>query len=476
MATQTMPWEPGLELATGSGQSLYTKYGVTFENPDAVVKKKGLKVFEDMERKDGHYAAVLQTRKLALLGKGFEIHPYDDQNPRDVEVADFVRWSLEHMSGSLLQDLMEVLDAMGKGFSLTEIKYGIAEEKPWAGKITLLALKSKDQQDFGFLLDDFDNILDDGIVQNPMVSHGLRLHNAVSERDLYRLQSRGGNGTQRRLPRDKFIHFIFNGRAENPYGRGLGGICYWYSWFKNEGGLKFWLIFLERFGSPSLKVTITDQASEPDRKKAQTILRQLQQETAMICPPGFDAELLDAARRGGDGGYQQLIAVCNAEISKAVLGQTLTTEQGDRGARSLGVVHQEVLFDITRFDADLLEAALNEQLIRRLVDFNFLGLEGYPTFKIPVKPRKDLNVETQSLERLVKMNARIPENYIHDELGYPTADEDEPVLSIQSLPTPAAVPPVADEDDEDEDGPHEPTDDEDEESGAFQSQPAGVAA
>ncbi len=436
--TSVIPWKPGEELATGSGDSLYVKYGVTFENPDKVVRKKGLKVFEEMERKDGHYAAVLATRKLALLGKGYEIQPFSD-DAVDVEAAEFVRWNLEHMRGSLSQDLYEILDAFGKGFSLTEIVYDLAEDGPYAGKAILVALKAKEQEDFGFLLDDFDNVLDDGVVQNPVVSHGLRLNNAVSERVINNLQARGGDGNSRRLPHRKFIHYVFNGRAENPYGRGLGGLCYWFSWFKNEGGLKFWLMFLERYGSPTVKVTVTEDAAPEDKKKVKDILKSLQQETGVIVPPGFELDLLEATQRGGEGGYQHLIAVCNAEISKAVLGQTLTTEQGDRGARSLGEVHQEVRFDIMRYDADSLEATLNEQLIRRLVDFNFV-VEGYPAFKLPLKPRKDLNAETTSLERLVKMGAQIPERYVHDDLGYPKPEDDEPVLTAQKTPSPFQLP------------------------------------
>ena len=432
-AIQQPRWKDGEELAVGTGVANIRQVLGTPENPDKVVRKKGLRVFEDMERTDAHYASVLQTRKLALLGKGYEIDPASD-SPRDIEVADFVRWNLTHMRGSFFQDLYEVLDALGKGFSLAELVYARVERGPWMGKVALKALKAKDQQYFGFATDDFDNILDDGIVQNPAVSHGLRLANTLTDAQKDALKSTTGTNVNRRLPRDKFLHFVFNGRAENPYGRGLGGVCYWYSWFKTEGGFKFWLVFLEKFGSPTAVLQATEDAATVDLTKARTILAQLQQETGVYLPKGFELDLVEATR-GGQAGYGDLVEKCNGEISKAVLGQTLTTEQGDRGARSLGEVHTDILYSLLTFDAAALEAAIQEQVVERIVDFNYaVGDEGYPQFRIPIKQRKDRAVEMQALEAAVRMGAVIPERYLHEELDYPVAAEGETVLSIAAQP------------------------------------------
>lgn len=433
-------WKADEELAVGSGMGTLSSKLSVAENPEKIIQKKGLQVFEDMERKDGHYASVLQTRKLALLGKGYEIQPASEDE-RDQERAAFVRWSLEQMKGSFQQDLYEILDAEGKGFSISEIVYTLAQRGPYRGKVILKALKAKDQNFFGFALDEFDNILDDGIVQNPLVSHGMRMANTLSDAQLASLQRTQSDGVNRRLPRDKFIHFTFNSRAENPYGRGLGAVCYWYSWFKTEGGFKFWLRFLEKFSSPTARVKVNKSAGTADKEKIKSILKALQQETGVIVPEGMELDFLEAARTG-TGGYENLVAACNGEISKIVLGQTLTTEQGDRGAFSLGSVHQEVLFDLLRFDADLLSACLTEQLLRRLVDFNWADVDAYPLFVIPLKPRKDLTALSAALQSVVQMGARIPERFVHEEMGWPTAQEDEPVLMAPAqAPSPGAFPP-----------------------------------
>jgi len=429
--------ELDIELARGSGWNLYQKYGIVRENPDEVVRKKGLQVFESMEAKDGHYAAVLQTRKLALLGKSYEIQPAS-ADPRDQEIADFIRWNLEQMKGSFLQDRLEILDALGKGFSLMEKVWTRVERGPWAGRVALKALKAKDQQQFGFDLDEFDNIKDDGIIQNPMFSHTIRLSNTLAWTAEEKLRTSTAAGMNLRLPRDKFVVFTFNGRAENPYGRGLGSACYWYSWFKTEG-FKFWMVFLERFGSPTIKATVKGNVGEPEETKFRKILESIQQETGFVIPDGFDVELMEAAR-AGDANYQKLVDACNAEISKIVLGQTLTTQQGSVGSLALGEVHNEVRSDLLRADAEMMSTVINEQLISQMVAYNWLDVERPPVFSIPLKPARDAANLVAALRDLTSMGMQIPMRYVHDELALPQAQEGELVLRVAAAPMPAFSP------------------------------------
>ncbi len=420
-----------LELAVGSGTNLWDKYGVARENPDEVVRKKGLRVFEQMESKDGHYASVLQTRKLALLGRGFEIQPASD-DPRDQEQAAFVRWNLEAMRGSFLQDRLEILDGLGKGFSLSELVWTRIERGPYKGLIGLKAIKAKDQNAFGFAVDEFDNILADGILQNPLMTHGMRMANTLSWTSEEKLRGSSVQGTNIRLPREKFVHFVFNGRAENPYGRGLGSACYWYSWFKTEG-FKFWMIFLERFGSPTVQVEVEGSVGKAEEEQLQTILQQIQQETGFMVPKGVVVKLLEAAR-AGDASYEKLVGVCNAEISKIVLGQTLTSQQGDVGSLALGEVHNEVRLDLLRYDVEAHCTCVNEQVIQRMVDFNWLDVEAYPRFVISFRPQRDAASFSAALKELVGMGARIPLSYAHEELGIPQAQEGEEILSVPAAP------------------------------------------
>src|SRR5690606_24231377 len=66
----------------------------------------------------------------------------------------------------------------------------------------------------------------------------------------------------------------------------------------------------------------------------------------------------------GKSSHSELFGVMGAEMSKAVVGQTLSTEQGDRGSQSLGTVQERVRGDILAADAIGSAATLTKHLVR----------------------------------------------------------------------------------------------------------------
>ncbi len=86
-----------------------------------------MELFEEMEEKDAHLAAILQTRKLAVLSKDYEVLPYA-QTPEDEGIAQFVGeviYGIPDLEGAFL----DLLDAVGKGFALSEIIWEVADGK-----------------------------------------------------------------------------------------------------------------------------------------------------------------------------------------------------------------------------------------------------------------------------------------------------------------------------------------------------------
>ena len=68
--------------------------------------------------------------------------------------------------------------------------------------------------------------------------------------------------------------------------------------------------------------------------------------------------------------YNNLIDACNAEISKLIQGQTMSSDNGS--SQSQATVHKGVADEIAESDKEFLENVINEQLIPRLV------ILGYP--------------------------------------------------------------------------------------------------
>ena len=79
-------------------------------------------LFEEMEEKDAHLFSQLQTRKNAVLSFDYEIQPYSNST-EDKKIADFIGDIVYNFS-SFEDAQLDLLDAIGKGYSLSEIIWG----------------------------------------------------------------------------------------------------------------------------------------------------------------------------------------------------------------------------------------------------------------------------------------------------------------------------------------------------------------
>lgn len=387
------------------GRDLRYKYGLSNENPDDFIRRKGMAYLEELER-DAHLASILQTRRQKLIEKGWKIVPHVSADgtvrKRDQRIRDEVMWAIEAMQGAFEKDIEGMLDATGKGFSLSEINYQLADRGPLAGKITLASIRKKPAKYFSFKFDEYGHYTIRQIDPEP-------------------------NGID--LPREKFIHLIHGFDDENPYGDSLTSKCAFWVWLKKNQA-KFWAIFNERFGMPLTKVEVPRNAKAEEKEVAQDIIENVQTTAGIEVPEGFGVEFLEALRRG-DITYDNFIERCNKEMSKLILGATLISEEGKRGQGSyaLSTTHGSVLETYTVFDAITTQVAINEQLIRRLVNYNY-DTDYYPRFQWSGMSVSSLISVAQALAQLAQSGMQIPISWIHEMTGIPPAREGEPVLSL----------------------------------------------
>ena len=120
------------EVAVAQVTDKYSEYpsnGLTpvrlaeiFKEADAGDVLRQAELFEEMEEKDPHLFSQLQTRKNAVTGLDFEIIPFDPDDEKDKEIAEFVEAQISGIEG--LEDIMlDLLDAVGKGFAVSEIMW-----------------------------------------------------------------------------------------------------------------------------------------------------------------------------------------------------------------------------------------------------------------------------------------------------------------------------------------------------------------
>ena len=381
----------------------------TLLNPDAILETeargKALALYDEVLR-DPKVYSVMQTRTLAVVGKEWRVLPASDEQV-DVERADWVRQQLA-MIPCFHTDLEQGMDAIAKGFAIEEVLWGLR-----GGDVVIEALHHRDPRRFAFT-----------------VAGELRLLTAAQSID----------GVP--VPARKFLHFVFAPRYENPYGDALMQRVYWYWWFKKHG-IKFWVVFSEKFGMPTAVGKYPASASPEDQTKLLDAFKASQQENAVILPEGMTAELLEATRAGTVNTYRELCDYCDSQIAMAILGQTLTSNVGATGSFAAAKVHDDVRQDYVEADAKMLCATINGALLPWWVGYNFPpSPAGAPMFLLMVTPEADLKALAERDERLVNLGLKIPAKYFYTTYEIPEPAEGEAVVEPRRAPAAPALPGV----------------------------------
>jgi phage gp29-like protein len=390
---------PKGELAQVRGVVGSALAGLLPYNPDDLIGSRGYAIYDQMQR-DAQIQACLTIKKLAVLSHGWEVHPASE-DPSDREVADFVRFALEDMRGSILDVLYNAMDALAKGFSVMEINYRTIEREPFGGMVGLASIKSKDPSTFVFDLDEYANI-----------------------RFLRRQDVSGTHSRSREaLPPEKFVVYTYMPRYESPYGTSDLRAAYKHYWSKDVL-TRFLNMYLEKYGSPTARGTYKRGTPKAAQEELLKVIDKIQQQTAIVIPDDVQIDLMEATR-GGEAGYLQAIEFHDKQIAKAILSQTLVVDEGARvGSFALAKVHLDVVrMCLKKLKRDLEETVMQEQVIRRLVDYNYT-VTSYPTFTLGPLEDQDAAQLAEVISKLVSGEVIRPdEGWIREYLGLPGRDE-----------------------------------------------------
>ena len=371
--------------------------GFFLENPDPTVlsesKGKGLKLYDEVDR-DAHAGAVLQTRYLSVAGEKWEITPGDD-SPRAKEIADFVEAALKKTN--FKQAVAELLQAILFGFYNAEVMWSVQDNK---------------------------------VIPEKLIGKHPRRFSFTPDREL-RLLTKDNQQTGEEVPERKIITFSY-GDSDNPYGKGLGQKLWWSVWFKKHG-IKFWLIFLDKFGMPTGVGKYPSGAKDKEKKTLKEAIEAIHSETGVIIPDTMAIDLMEASR-SGKVTYETLCEYFDKQISKAVLGQTLTTEVSG-GSYAASQTHDDVRQDIKEADTGLLCECLNRTLIPWTVDYNYSGTTAYPTIRFITEKEQVLKELAERDEVLVnKIGVEVDPDYWYDTYNLPRPQGGAKVTRPQSQP------------------------------------------
>jgi hypothetical protein len=133
---------------------------------------------------------------------------------------------------------------------------------------------------------------------------------------------------------------------------------------KNVAGA--WADFTEIFGMPFR--AIRTEATGTDLDDLEDMLRDMGQNSYGVFPDDVKIDFI-AAPTANERLYDTFIERANSELSKAILGQTMTTDNGS--SKSQSEVHERVAASYTKADSDFLAGLINTKLLPFLLQHGY---------------------------------------------------------------------------------------------------------
>lgn len=216
---------------------------------------------------------------------------------------------------------------------------------------------------------------------------------------------------------------------ENPYGRGVATRCFWPIVFK-RAGMEFWLNFMERFGTPWVMGTIEGAVNEETLGDFASSLKGLVQDAVIAIAGNRKVEILESSnQKGNNDGFKILCDFMDSQISKTILGHTLSTDSGDKASYAATKGALTVRHDIQERDAKMVRAIWDD-----IVNLIFMRNGYINTPRPKIIQYHETDVETARSARdeaLTRSGVKFSKKYFTRTYHLEEDDIDEIVTSSQ---------------------------------------------
>ena len=314
----------------------------------------------DLVLKDAHAKALLETRDRNVTCREWKVEPAS-QDKLDKKAADIVK---DVLNASVRGTSSGVFDfdqfcsdlnsyPLLKGNAFIELKWNIDGKTTYIESATpkpnhrfKFRLPSETKEDIGYYL-------------------GYEI----------RVLSQGNMFEGTTVPTKRIICHSYGRRNDNPWGIGLGRVLYWLAVVFKKELIKQRLIYLDKYAQPTLIGKGSEKSTLAQREEFNRILSSIVKGGYGTLPPGWEANFLEAQRSSTTDVYQGAIDWCNAEMSKMVLGETLSLElpQG-AGSRAAAQTHQDgSTIYLAKYDSDRISTAPLRELSGWITELNVPG-------------------------------------------------------------------------------------------------------
>jgi phage gp29-like protein len=355
-------------------------------------------LFMDMEERDAHLFAEISKRKRVLAPLEWRIAPPRNPTAREKADAEY----LEELLGDLdnwEELLIDLADGIGHGFAAIELEW-----ENYGRERIPRAFHHRPQTWFKL---------------------------PQSNRDELRLRSNHNDGE----PLEPFGWMVHRPRARSGYiaRTGLFRVLAWPYLFKHYATRDL-AELLHIYGLPIRLGKYPPGTGDDEKATLLRAVTTLGHSAAGIIPEGMSIDF-ERAVEGSDAPFLSMMNACDAAISKAVLGGTLTTQTGQGGAGggayALGKVHDDVRQDLKAADARQLAGTLSRDLLWNLLVLNRPGnndVRRAPRLVFDVRDPDEFAEYAEAIPKLVDAGLEVPVSWARSKLNVPAPENGEPVL------------------------------------------------
>jgi hypothetical protein len=323
-------------------------------NPDKLKHSDYMDMLDDPQI-DTAYSLITDM----LLSKKFLITPASE-DPKDVEISDFVNDVVNNMSISFRQTRSDLYSATLFGFAVCENVYKLDINK----KIVLDRMKGIDIRTIwdGLVYNDLGDV--ETIIQNP---RGVRSADPI------------------KIPAEKCTIYSRNPLHGNLYGRSDYKSLYDIEFMKSQI-VRILMIFLQKHAAPSV-VGIAGETG--DVSEMQKNLDEIMEGRAnLVFPFGSSATLLETSKNG-EAFFSAISYLDNMIFRRLRIGSLILGQGADSsGSLAQSQTHDSILGIILDGTHEEL-AGILEKGFNKLVDYNF-NTSTYPNYEFEAFAEEDL--------------------------------------------------------------------------------------
>jgi len=361
-----------------------------------------LVMFSRMVEADTHLSSIVQTRRLTVKHAEQQIVPpvgFEEDAKAAVAVA-YLQDLVSHLIG--WDDLIPaMIDGPIRGFYAAEIV--------WDDVVPIAVLDTPD--------------------------------------DIWRwrsgLQYRSVEGTWKAVPPDKFVIHAPRGNSPSLLRRGaMRPIAKW--WLIKNVATRDWAQYVELFGVPHRRISYPNTVSpdDPDLAAVVRAVQSMGSNGVVALRSDFDLEFASHDASGGKfSPHESLVRWCDAQMSKAILGQTLTVDTAQAtGTYAAATVHNEVRLDLAQADAMGIAESIRRDIFEPAIRYGLGPEYPVPELILTIEDPKDEKTRADVLDIATnKLGLPISKATAYEELRIP---QPESIDETEMLPGEANERPI----------------------------------